>query len=67
VERLDIFLPNVHIQNNNKFMMKEILKNTRRTKPNSKGRSTRRRPFTLKRTSTHLKKVLEKQDHRAIK
>jgi hypothetical protein len=58
VERLDILLPNVPIQNKKKVMMKELSKNRRRAKPKTKGR----RPFTLKRTTTHLKKVKRKKN-----
>ena len=63
MERLDILLPNVPIQNKKKVMMKELSKNKRRAKPKTKGRSTkRRRPFTLKRTTGHLKKVKKKRN-----
>jgi hypothetical protein len=52
VERLDIFLPNVPIQNKKKMMMTKISRNIKREKP-----KTKRRPFTPKRTTIHLKKV----------
>jgi hypothetical protein len=63
MERLDILLPNVPIQNNKKVIMKELSKNERRDKPKTKGISTRIiRPFTLKRTTSHLKKVKKKRN-----
>jgi hypothetical protein len=63
MEILDILLPNVPIQKNKKVMMKELSKNIRRAKPKTKGMSTKiRRPFTLKRTTTHLKKVKKKRN-----